>query len=65
MAITFFPLFFLLFFSSRLQEGVITGLLNESSIISVDKIVSVVLSNKIFQRNNRHSIIIVDKIVRN
>ena len=42
----FLPLSFLLFFSSRVQEGLISG----SSIINVDEIVTVVLSNKMFQR---------------
>ena len=42
--------FFLIFFSSRVQEGLITGELSGSSIINVDETVTVVLSNKIFQR---------------
>ena len=36
------PLSFLLFFSSRVQEGPITGYLSGSSIINVDEIVTVV-----------------------
>ena len=41
------PLSFLLFFSSHVQEGLITG---GSRIVNVDEIATVVLSNKIFQR---------------
>ena len=46
-AITFFSLSFLLFFSSRVQEALITG---GSRIVNVDEIATVFLSNKIFQR---------------
>ena len=43
-------LFLSYFFSSRVQEGLLTGQLSGNSIITVDKTVTVVLSNKIFQR---------------
>ena len=50
-AITFFSRsFFSYFFSSRVQKGLLSRFNQGSSIINVYKIVTVVLSNKIFQR---------------